>query len=54
MFAGDMVTLAFFSLIPVGVPMVFLGLHFFVAGIQAYVFMILATVYLSLAVAHDH
>ena len=54
MFAGDMVTLAFFSLIPIGVPLVFLGLHFGVAIIQAYVFMILATVYLSLATAHDH
>ncbi len=54
MFAGDMVTLAFFSLIPIGVPLLFLGLHFGVAIIQAYVFMILATVYLSLAVAHDH
>ena len=54
MFAGDMVTLAFFSLIPIGVPLVFLALHFGVAIIQAYVFMILATVYLSLAVAHDH
>jgi len=54
MFAGDMVTLAFFSLIPIGVPLLFLGLHFGVAIIQAYVFMILATVYLSLATAHDH
>jgi F-type H+-transporting ATPase subunit a len=54
MFAGDMVTIAFFSLIPIGVPLVFLGLHFGVAIIQAYVFMILTTVYLSLAVAHDH
>ena len=54
MFAGDMVTLAFFSLIPIGIPLIFLGLHFGVAIIQAYVFMILATVYLSLAVAHDH
>jgi F-type H+-transporting ATPase subunit a len=54
MFAGDMVTLAFFSLIPVGIPLAFLALHFGVAIIQAYVFMILATVYLSLAVAHDH
>ena len=54
MFAGDMVTLAFFSLIPIGVPLVFLGLHLGVAVIQAYVFMILATVYLSLAIAHDH
>ncbi len=54
MFAGDMVTLAFFSLIPIGIPLAFLVLHFGVAIIQAYVFMILATVYLSLAVAHDH
>ncbi len=54
MFAGDMVTLAFFSLVPIGVPLLFLSLHLMVAGIQAYVFMILATVYLSLAVAHDH
>jgi F-type H+-transporting ATPase subunit a len=54
MFAGDLVTLAFFSLIPVGVPLLFLGLHFGVALIQAYIFMVLATVYLSMAVAHDH
>jgi F-type H+-transporting ATPase subunit a len=54
MFAGDMVTLAFFSLIPIGVPLVFLTLHFGVAIVQAYVFMILATVYLSLAVSHEH
>src|SRR5277367_2217350 len=53
MFAGDLVTLAFFSLIPVGIPLLFLGLHFGVAIIQAYVFMILSTVYLSLAVAHE-
>ena len=54
MFAGDMVTLAFFSLIPIGVPFIFMSLHLFVSVIQAYVFMILATVYLSLAVSHDH
>jgi F-type H+-transporting ATPase subunit a len=54
MFAGDMLSLAFFSLVPIGIPLVFLGLHMFVAVIQAYVFMLLATIYLSLAVAHDH
>jgi F-type H+-transporting ATPase subunit a len=54
MFAGDMLTLAFFSIVPIGIPLVFLGLHVFVAGIQAYVFMLLAMIYLSLAVAHDH
>ncbi len=54
MFAGDLLTLAFFSLIPVGIPLVFLGLHFGVAVVQAYVFMLLAAIYLSLAVAHEH
>jgi F-type H+-transporting ATPase subunit a len=54
MFAGDLLTLAFFSLIPIGVPLVFLSLHLGVAVIQAYVFMLLSAIYLSLAVAHDH
>ncbi len=54
MFAGDLLTLAFFSLIPVGIPLIFLGLHLGVAVIQAYVFLLLAAIYLSLAVAHDH
>jgi F-type H+-transporting ATPase subunit a len=54
MFAGDLVTMAFFSLIPVGIPLIFLSLHFGVAIIQAYIFMVLASVYLSMAVSHDH
>lgn len=54
MFAGDLVTLAFFSLLPVGIPLIFLGLHFGVAIVQAYVFILMAMIYLSLAVAHDH
>jgi F-type H+-transporting ATPase subunit a len=54
MFAGDLVTLAFFSLVPIGIPLIFLGLHLGVAVIQAYVFFLLAAIYLSLAVAHDH
>ena len=54
MFAGDLVTLAFFSLVPIGVPIVFLGLHLGVAIIQAYVFMVLGMIYISGAVAHEH
>jgi F-type H+-transporting ATPase subunit a len=54
MFASDLLTLVFFSMIPIGVPVIFLGLHFFVAIIQAYVFMLLTLIYLSLAVAHEH
>ncbi len=54
MFAGDLVTLAFFSLIPIGIPLIFMGLHLGVAVVQAFVFFLLAAIYLSLAVAHDH
>jgi len=54
MFAGDLVTMVFFSLVPVGVPVIFLGLHLFVSLIQAFVFMLLTMIYLSLAVAHEH
>jgi F-type H+-transporting ATPase subunit a len=54
MYAGDLLTVVFFSMIPIGVPLVFLGLHLGVAVIQAYVFMLLAAIYLSLAVSHEH
>jgi F-type H+-transporting ATPase subunit a len=54
MFASDLVTLVFFSLIPLAIPAVFLGLHFFVSLIQAYIFMLLAMIYLSQAVSHEH
>jgi F-type H+-transporting ATPase subunit a len=55
MFASDLLTLVFFSMIPFGIPVVFLGLHFGVALIQAYVFMLLTLIYLSQAVAkEDH
>ncbi len=54
MFASDLVTLVFFSLFPFAIPALFLGLHAAVSLIQAYVFMLLAMIYLSQAVAHDH
>jgi F-type H+-transporting ATPase subunit a len=54
MFAGDMVTLVFFSLVPLGVPIVFLGLHIGVSLLQTYIFVLLTTVYLQGAVADDH
>jgi F-type H+-transporting ATPase subunit a len=54
MFAGEMVTLVFFSLIPIGVPIVFEGLHVGVSLIQTYIFVILACVYLGEATAHGH
>jgi F-type H+-transporting ATPase subunit a len=54
MLASDLVTLVFFSLVPLAIPAIFLGLHFAVSLIQAYVFMLLAMIYLSQAVAHEH
>jgi F-type H+-transporting ATPase subunit a len=54
MFAGEMVTLVFFSLVPLGVPIIFQGLHIGVAFIQTYIFLLLTCVYLGEAIAHEH
>jgi F-type H+-transporting ATPase subunit a len=54
MFAGDLVTLVFFSLVPLAIPVAFLGLHVFVSFLQAYIFVLLTTVYLAGAVAEEH
>ncbi len=54
MFAGDMVTLVFFSLVPIGIPIVFLGLHIGVSLLQTYIFVLLTMVYLAGAVAEEH
>jgi len=54
MFAGDMVTLVFFSLVPLGIPVLFLGLHIGVSLLQTYIFVLLTTVYLQGAVAEEH
>jgi F-type H+-transporting ATPase subunit a len=53
-FAGDMVTLAFFSLVPVGVPLIFMLLHLGVSLVQTFIFVVLATVYLAGAVGEEH
>ncbi len=54
MLASDLLTLICFSMIPLIAPVVFLGLHFAVALIQAYVFMLLSMIYLSMAVSQEH
>jgi F-type H+-transporting ATPase subunit a len=53
-FAGDLITLVFLSMIPIGVPVIFGGLHIVVAVLQAYVFMLLTIIYVSAAVAEEH
>ena len=54
MFAGEKLTLVFLSLTYFMVPAVFMGLHAFVALIQAYVFALLTTLYIAGASAHEH
>lgn len=53
MFASDLLVLVFFSLFPIALSIPFLALHFGVALIQAYVFMLLALIYLAGAVSHE-
>jgi F-type H+-transporting ATPase subunit a len=53
-FAGDMVTAAFFMLLPIGLPVIFLGLHVAVSFLQAYIFTLLVTIYLGGVVAEEH
>ncbi len=54
MFAGDLVTLVFFSLVPIGLPVVFLSLHIGVSFLQAYIFVLMTTIYLAGAVSEEH
>jgi F-type H+-transporting ATPase subunit a len=54
MLAGDLVTWVFFSLIPIGVPILFMGLHIGVSLLQTYIFILLTTVYLQGAVSEEH
>ena len=53
MFAGEKVTLTFLSLTYFVVPAIFMGLHVFVAFLQAFIFMLLGTIYIAGAVAHE-
>lgn len=54
MFASDLLILISFSIIPLVLPVVFIGFHLFVSLIQAYVFMMLAAIYVGQAIAHEH
>ncbi len=51
---GDHIVLGIFSdLVPLVVPVVFMAFGIFVSFIQAFVFSLLSTVYIGLAVAHE-
>jgi len=54
MFAGEQVILAFMGLIPILLPLPFIGLHIFVGLLQAYVFALLTMVYVGDVLPHEH
>ncbi len=54
MMVGDLLEQVFGGLIPVLVPSVFAALHIFVSFLQAYIFMLLPAIYISMAVAEEH
>ncbi len=53
MYAGEQVTLAFIGMAPLVIPVAFMGLHVFVAFLQAFVFTLLTMVYVAGAVEHE-
>ncbi|HKX00813.1 MAG TPA: F0F1 ATP synthase subunit A [Bryobacteraceae bacterium] len=53
MLAGEKVTTVFLGLTYLVAPAVFMGLHVFVSFLQAYIFVLLAMIYLSETVPHE-
>jgi F-type H+-transporting ATPase subunit a len=53
MFAGEQVTMAFMGLVPLILPLPFMGLHVFVAFLQAYIFTLLTMVYVNDVLPHE-
>lgn len=54
MYAGEKVTLTFLGLTYLIVPTIFMGLHVFVALLQAYIFVLMTMIYVAGAVAEEH
>jgi len=54
MYAGEQVTLVFLSVTYLVAPAIFMGLHVFVSFLQAYIFALMAMMYVAGAVAHEH
>ena len=54
MMVGGLLEHVFTGLIPIAVPAIFMALHIFESFLQAYVFMILPALYISLAIQEEH
>jgi len=54
MLVGGILEGVFTGLIPIAIPAIFMALHIFESFLQAYVFMILPALYISLAIQEEH
>ena len=54
MLVGGILERVFGVMIPIGIPVIFMGLHLFVSLLQAYIFMLLPAIYISMAVSEEH
>lgn len=54
MLVGGLLEKVFGGLVPLLIPVIFMALHIFVSLLQAYIFMLLPAVYISLAVSEEH
>ena len=54
MFGDHLVLQIFSNLTPYIVPAIFIGLGVFVSFLQAFIFTILSSIYISLSTSHDH
>ncbi len=54
MLVGDLLEEVFGGLVPIAVPVAFQALHIFVSLLQAYIFMLLPAIYISMAVSEEH
>jgi F-type H+-transporting ATPase subunit a len=54
MFADHSIVAVWLGLVPVAVPAAFLGLGLLVSVLQAFVFTLLATIYIGMALEESH
>ena len=54
MLVGDILEQVFGSMVPILLPVIFMALHIFVSLLQAYIFMLLPAIYISMAVSEEH
>jgi F-type H+-transporting ATPase subunit a len=54
MLVGGILEQVFGAMVPIGLPVIFMALHLFVSLLQAYIFMLLPAIYVSMAVSKEH